>query len=108
MSVFKKQPKNVHVTLLQLTTLVGPLVDLTTPSRDTMTKTVSLLLAALRISGYAEESTALRDAGRGQWSEFDSSPGNEKNSACDHIAYLCYVVSLLLTTILNKGDTVGP
>lgn len=64
-------------------------------------------LAALCISGYGEESTALEDAVSGQRAEFDSCPRNEKKSACDHITYLRYVVSLLLTTILNEGDAAG-
>lgn len=36
-------------------------------------------LAALCISGYGEESTALEDAVSGQRAEFDSCPKNEKN-----------------------------
>lgn len=92
---------------LQLSTQVGLLVDQTMPSRDSMITAVSSLLAALCISGYGEESTALEDAVSGQRAEFDSCPRNEKKSACDHITYLHYVVSLLLTTILNEGDAAG-
>lgn len=64
---------------LQLSTQVGLLVDQTMPSRDSMITAVSSLLAALCISGYGEESTALEDAVSGQRAEFDSCPKNEKN-----------------------------